>query len=121
VITMNFISGLPKSESKDVIMIIIDKFIKYCHLIALTHPFTTTTMVEKFLDTIHKLHGVPLKIITDRDPVFTSTFWKELMGRLEIKLNFSIAYHPQTDGQSERLNQFVEIYLRCMVFQCPKK
>jgi transposase InsO family protein len=117
---MDFICGLPKSEERDVIMVIIDKFTKYCHLIALTHPFTALAVADSFLSTFHKLHGLPLKIIIDRDPIFRSNFWKELMGKLEIKLKFTTAYHPQTDGQSERLNQCVETYLRCMIFQSPK-
>jgi transposase InsO family protein len=56
-------------------------------------------------------------IVTNQDPLFTSTFWQELMKKLGITLNFSTTYHPQTDGQSERLNQCVECYLRCMVFE----
>jgi hypothetical protein len=102
-------------------MVVIDKFIKYYHLMALSHSFSAATVAVVFLNSIHKLHGPPTKIITDRDPIFTSNFWKELMGKLEIKLNFTTAYHPQSDGQSERLNQCVESYLRCMVFQCPRK
>jgi Integrase core domain/Integrase zinc binding domain len=121
VITMDFISGLPKSEGRDVLMVVIDKLTKYCHLIALIHPFSAVTVAEKILDTAHKLHGLPVKIITDRDPIFRSNFWKELMGRLGIKLNFSTSYHPQTDKQSEKLNQCIETYLRCMVFNNPKK
>jgi hypothetical protein len=118
---MDFISGLPKSEGRDVLMVVIDKLTKYYHLIALMHPFSDVTVPEKFLDTTHKLHGLPVKIITDRDPIFRSNFWKELMGRLGIKLNFSTSYHPQTDEQSEKLNQCIETYLRCMVFNNPKK
>jgi Integrase core domain len=93
VIIMDFICGLPKSEGKNVIMIVIDKFTKYYHLIGLTHPFTTATVADNFFQTVHRLYGVPAKIITDRDPIFTSTFWKDLMGKLSIKLNFTTAYH----------------------------
>jgi RNase H-like domain found in reverse transcriptase/Reverse transcriptase (RNA-dependent DNA polymerase)/Integrase zinc binding domain/Retroviral aspartyl protease/Ty3 transposon capsid-like protein/Integrase core domain/Chromo (CHRromatin Organisation MOdifier) domain len=121
VLTMDFVCGLPRSEGKDVIMVVIDKFIKYCHLIALTHPLSATTVAECFLNTVYKLHGLPSKIITDRDPIFTSHFWKDLMQRIGIKLNYSTSYHPQTDGQSEKLNQCIETYLRCMVSQSPKK
>jgi Integrase zinc binding domain/Integrase core domain len=121
VITMDFVCGIPKSEGKDVILVIIDKFTKYCHLIALSHPFNASVVAEQFLNTVYKLHGLPHKIITDRDPLFTSHFWKDLMGKLGIQLDYSIAYHPQTDGQTERFNQCIESYLRCMVFQQPKK
>jgi hypothetical protein len=120
VITMDFVTGLPKSQGKDVLMVIIDKLIKYCHLIALTHPFKAFDIAQIFLDHIYKLQGMPVKIITDRDPLFTSTFWKEMMGKLRVKLNYSTSYHPQTDGQSKRLNQCVENYLRCMVCEQPK-
>jgi Integrase core domain/Chromo (CHRromatin Organisation MOdifier) domain len=120
VLSMNFICGLPRSSGKDVLLVIIDKFTKYCHLIPLSHPFKAIDVAQYFLDNIYKLHGLPSKIITDRDPLFTSNFWKELMKRLEVQLNFSTAYHPQTDGQTERLNQCIEAYLRCMVFQKPK-
>jgi Integrase core domain/Integrase zinc binding domain len=98
IITIDFVCGLPRSEGKDVILVIIDKLIKYCHLVALSHPFKATTVAEIFLDTVYKLHGLPQKIVTDRDPVFINHFWKELMERLGIKLNFFTAYHPQTDG-----------------------
>jgi DMSO/TMAO reductase YedYZ molybdopterin-dependent catalytic subunit len=72
---MDFICGLSRSEGVDVIMVIIDKLTKYCHLIALSHPFKAT-VAEKFLNTLYKLHGLPLRIITDRDPIFTSVFGK---------------------------------------------
>jgi Integrase zinc binding domain len=121
IITMDFVCGLPKSEGKEIILVVIDKLIKYCHLLALSHPFKALQVVELFLDTIYKLHGLPQKIVINGDPIFTSQFRRELMSRLDIKLNFSTAYHPQTDRQSERLNQCVEMYLRCMVFEHPKK
>jgi Integrase zinc binding domain/Integrase core domain len=117
VIIMDFLTGLPKSYGKDVLMVIIDKFTKYCHLVTLKHPFKASEIAQVFLDCVYKLHGLLVKIITDRDPVFTSVFWKELMGNLGVKLNFSTSYHPQIDGQSERLNQCV---VRCVIFQQPK-
>jgi Integrase zinc binding domain/RNase H-like domain found in reverse transcriptase/Integrase core domain len=120
VITMEFVMGLPRSGGKGTLLVVIDKFTKYYHLITLAHPFKASDVAQLFLDSIYRLHGLLMKIITDRDPVFTSVFWKEIMGKLGIKLNFSTAYHPQTDGQSERLNQCIENYLRCMVFQTPK-
>jgi Integrase core domain len=86
VITMDFISGLPKSKGKDVLMVIIDKLTKYCHLVALSHPFKASDIAQVFLDNIYKLHGLPAKIITDRDPVFTSVFWKEIMNKLGVTI-----------------------------------
>jgi hypothetical protein len=67
--------------------VVIDKLTKYCHLIALTHPFSVVTVAEKFLETLHKLHGLSVRIITDRCPVFTSHFWKEIMNGLGVKLS----------------------------------
>jgi HKD family nuclease len=98
---MDFICDLPRCNGKDVLLAVIDKFTKYCHLISLSHPFKAVDVAQQFLDNIYKLHGLPSKIITDRDPLFTSKVWKELMKMLEVQLNFSMAYHPQTDRQTE--------------------
>jgi transposase InsO family protein len=104
-----------------VLLVVMDKFIKYCHLLTLTHPFKARDMAQEYLDSVYKLHGLPNQIITDGDPLFTSTFWQELLQKLGVKLHFSIAYHPQSDGQSERLNQLIKGYLRYMVFSNPKE
>ncbi|KAJ3704209.1 hypothetical protein LUZ61_007914 [Rhynchospora tenuis] len=120
-ISMDFISGLPKSEGKEVIFVIVDRLTKYAHFLSLSHPYKASTVAQLFLDTVYKLHGLPVNIISDRDPLFTSNFWKELMGKLGVKLNFSTAYHPQRDGQTERVNQCVEGYLRCMVYDKQKQ
>jgi hypothetical protein len=71
---MNFVSGLPKSKDKDVLMVIIDKLTKYYHLVALSHPFKAFEIAQVFLDNIYKLRGLPTKIITDRDPIFINIF-----------------------------------------------
>ena len=73
---------------------------------------TVEGCVKLFRENIWKLHGLPSSIISDRDPVFTSKFWAELMGRLNVQLRKSTALHPQTDGQTERVNQSLEQYLR---------
>lgn len=78
-------------------------------------------LLKFFFDVIYKLHGLPVNIITDRDRIFTSSFWKELFSLMGTNLAFSSAYHPQTDGQTERLNQCLEHYLRCMVHDNPKQ
>jgi len=114
-ITMDFIEGLPKSNGKEVILVVV------AHFIPLSHPYTAHSVATAFLDNIFKLHGPPISIVTDRDRIFTSTLWQKVFKSLNIKLKLSTAYHPQTDGQSERVNQCLESYLRCMVFQEPKK
>lgn len=121
VITMNFIEGLQVSHSYNCIMVIVDKFSKYAHFLPLSHPFTAYKVAMLFMEHIFKLHGLPESIVSDRDKVFTSTLWKELFRLAGTTLQMSSAYHPQTDGQTERVNQCLEGYLRCFVHSCPNK
>lgn len=120
-ISLDFIEGLPKSKSYDTILVVIDKLTKYAHFICLPHPYTAALVAQVFLHHIYKLHGMSSIIISDRDRVFTSAFWQELFKLTDTTLNMSLAYHPQTDGQTEHLNQCLETYLRCMVHACPSK
>jgi hypothetical protein len=69
-VTMDFIEDLPKSNGHDTILVVVDKLTKYAHFIPLSHPFTTRTIVQLFIDNVFKLHGLPLVIITDRDMIF---------------------------------------------------
>jgi hypothetical protein len=111
-ISMDFITGLPKSEGKEVIMVVVDRFTKYSHFIPLSHPYRAADVAQSFLDHVYKLHGLPSSLITDRDPIFTSRFWKELMNKLNIRLNMSSAYHPQTDGQTGNYFDAIGIFHR---------
>uniref|UniRef100_A0A8R7V9Y7 Integrase catalytic domain-containing protein n=1 Tax=Triticum urartu TaxID=4572 RepID=A0A8R7V9Y7_TRIUA len=107
-ISMDFVEGLPLSENK--------RFTKYPHFIAMKHPITVQSVARAFSDTVFKLHGMPLVIVTDRDKIFTSHLWQKLFKSLKIKLHMSTSYHPQSYGQTERVNQCLENYLRCMCF-----
>ena len=72
---MDFITGLPKSEEKSVIMVVVDILTKYAHFCALSHPFKANIVSTAFMETIQKLHGNPKIIVSDRDPIFTGNFW----------------------------------------------
>lgn len=119
VITMDFIEGLPTSSSYNCILVVVDKFSKYSHFIKLTHPFTALKVAKLFMENIYKLHGMPLAIVSDRDRIFTSNLWQELFKLSGTQLRMSSAYHPQSDGQTERVNQSVEAFLRCFIHSCP--
>ena len=111
-ISMDFITQLPKSEGCSTVWVIIDRFTKMVHFISIKDGKKTAEGCAKlFLQNIWKLHGLPSSIISDRDPVFIGEFWAKLMGRLDVRLRKSTTFHPQTDGQTERVNQSLEQYL----------
>ncbi|WVZ58542.1 LOW QUALITY PROTEIN: hypothetical protein U9M48_008808 [Paspalum notatum var. saurae] len=119
-IAMDFVEGFPKVGGKSVILTVVDRFSKYGHFIALGHPYSASSVARAFFDIIVRLHGLPCSIISDRDPVFTSNFWIELLNLTGIKLKMSSAFHPQTDGQSEVTNRTIVIYLRCLAVDRPR-
>lgn len=116
---MDFVEQLSKSQGKDTILVVICRLKKYDHFIALQHPFIVVAVAKTFLDTIFKLHGLPVIIIANRDKIFTTIFLKELFKAMGTKLAYSSSYHPQYDGQSKILNQSLECYLRYLSFQYP--
>lgn len=78
-------------------------------------------MAKEFLNHIYKLHGMPSVLVSDRDRIFTSSLWQQLFKLAGVELRMSTSYHPQSDGQTERLNQTMETFLRCFVNACPSK
>ena len=116
-ISMDFIESLSKSEGKDTILVVVDRLTKYIHFIPLTHLYSAQNVARSFLDAVYKLHGMPEGIISNRDKIFTSQVWQDLFRLMGVKLHLSTAYHPQIDGQTERVNRCLEIYLCCLCFQ----
>jgi transposase InsO family protein len=102
-------------------MVVIDKVSKIAHFIPINSTFKAINIAEIFMKEIFRLHGIPKMVISDRDVKFTSSFWKELFAGLNINLNFSTSYDPQTDGQTERTNQIVEDMLYMYVRTKPNK
>ncbi|WVZ26157.1 hypothetical protein V8G54_004701 [Vigna mungo] len=119
-IAMDFITGLPPSNGYTVIMVVIDRLSKYAHLAPLKADYTSKTVADVFINMVVKLHGFPNTIVSDRDKIFISQFWQHLFKLSGTTLNMSMAYHPQSDGQSEALNKCIEMYLRCFTFDNPK-
>ena len=112
---MDFIEGLPVSDHYTSILVVVDKFSKYSHFIKLRHPFSALQVAKLYMEHVYKLHGMPIAIVSDRHKVFTNTLWKELFKLSGTQLCMSTTYHPQSDGQTERVNQCIEAYLRCFV------
>ena len=110
---MDFITGLPKSEGKSVIMVVVDRLTKYAHFCALSHPFKASTVTNYFMETVQKLHGTPNIIVSDRDSIFIGKFWTKLFSSLGTRLAHSSSYHPPSDGQTEIVNKRLEGYLHC--------
>jgi hypothetical protein len=112
-IGMDFIVGLPRtSVGYDSIWVIVDRLTKVAHFIPVRTNDTGAKLAELYMAQIVCLHGVPKKTVSDRGSQFTSRFWQKLHEGLDTQLNFSSAYHPQTDGQIERTNQVLEDMLR---------
>jgi len=115
-VTMDFITGLPStSDGLDAILVFTDKLTKMIHLVPCATDCTAEMAALLFIREIVRLHGLPRTLVSDRDPRFTGAMYQEIVRSLGIKHSFSTAYHPETDGQTERVNQCVEDYLRAFV------
>ena len=115
-IEMDFVVGLPKTQKgHDSIWVIVDRLTKAAHFIPVRTNYSVEKLAKLYVENIVKLHGVPSRIVSDRGTQFISRFWKSLHKAMGTKLDFSSAYHPQTDGQTERVNQIMEDMLRACV------
>lgn len=114
-VSMDFVTQLPESEGFDAILVVVDRLTKLRHLIPCTTTTTSEDVARLYLRNVWKLHGLPKYITTDRGTQFTAKFWRQLCKHLGIEARMSTAFHPETDGQTERFNAVMEQYLRSYV------
>ena len=113
--TVDFIMKLPIVAEKDMILVICDRLSKMTHFVATTEGTSVEGLARLLWDNVWKLHGLPESIVSDRGPQFAAELTKELNRMLGIKIKLSMAFHPQTDGQTERMNQELEQYLQFFI------
>ncbi|XP_068304167.1 uncharacterized protein [Pyrus communis] len=110
---MDFVYGLSRAQSRlDGIWVIVDQLTKTAHFLPVRHTYSLEKLAKLFINNIVRLHGVPISIISDRDPQFTFRFWRAFNAVMDTQLLFSTAYHPQTDGRSKRTIQTLDDMLR---------
>ncbi|PKA63075.1 hypothetical protein AXF42_Ash007871 [Apostasia shenzhenica] len=115
-IAMDFVIGLPRSQQgRDAIWVVVDRLTKSAHFLPIKTTDTAERLAKLYVEQIIRLHGIPKVIISDRDSKFTSHFWKKVHTAFNTELKFSTAFHPQTDGQTERTIQTLEDLLRMCV------
>lgn len=112
---MDLIVDLPPSDGFDSIMVVVDRFTKQCHLAPTVKTASAETIADLFLQNVWKHHGTPRQVISDRGTQFVAKWYRRLAERLGITLSYSTAFHPRSDGQTERVNQEVEQYIRTFV------
>ncbi|KAL0550022.1 hypothetical protein IC582_014518 [Cucumis melo] len=119
-VSMDFITGLSRTlRGFTVIWVVVDRLTKSAHFVPGKSTYTASKWALLYMSEIVRLHGVPVSIVSDRDARFTSKFWKGLQTAMGTRLDFSTAFHPQTDGQTERLNQVLEDMLRACALEFP--
>src|SRR3989337_1145002 len=114
-LSMDFITGLPLSDNYNAILVVVDRLTKMAHFIPCRDDTTSVELAELYHKNVWKAHGIPKSIVSDRGQLFISSFWKDLTARLKIESRLSTAFHPETDGQTERTNAILEQYLRAYV------
>ncbi|CAH9116233.1 unnamed protein product [Cuscuta epithymum] len=117
-VTMDFVVGLPRTVNNyDAVWVVVDRLTKSAHFLPINITYPLERLAKLYTEEIVRLHGVPISIVSDRDPRFTSRFWPKFQASLGTKLKFSTAFHPQTDGQSERVIQILEDMLRACALE----
>ena len=112
-ITLDFVIGLPRTRRQhDAIWVIVDRLTKSTHFLPVNNDDPLDKLAQLYVEEIVRLHGVPISVVSGRDPRFTSRFWSSLQDAMGTRLHFSTAFHPHTDGQSERTIQTLEDMLR---------
>lgn len=114
---MDFVTGLPCSEGNTTVLTVVDRFSKMAHFIALPKLPSAKETAEVMMNQVFRIHGFPRDIVSDRGPQFVSRFWKEFCRLLGATVSLTSGYHPESNGQTERLNQELETCLRCLVSQ----
>ena len=115
---MDFVVGLPRTFRKhDAVWVVVDRLTKSAHFLPMQQGDSLDKLARLYVAEIVRLHGVPISIVSDRDPRFTSRFWESLQKAMGTRLRFSTAFHPQTDGQSERTIQTLEDMMRASVLE----
>src|SRR3954470_12396197 len=115
-VVMDFITGFPRSQyGNNVVFVVIDRFSKVAHFLPVRENITASQLAHLYIARIVTLHGIPLEISSDRGSLFTSRYWKSFMEAFGTRLNLSTAYHPQSQGQVQRVNQVLEDMLRACV------
>ena len=118
---VDFITKLPLAQGYDSILVVVDQFTKMAYFVPTTEKTTAESLARLFRDNVWRLHRLPKSIISDRGPQFVAGLMKELNGLLEIETKLSMAFHPQTNGQTERMNQELEQYLRMFIDHCQEQ
>lgn len=113
-IAIDFVTGLPASRGMTTILTIIDRFSKACHLIPLRKLPSAFQTAQLLVKHVFRLHGIPQEILSDRGPQFSSQVWRHFCSALGAKSSLTSGYHPQSNGQVERMNQELEATLRCL-------
>ena len=115
---MDFVTWLLRTRRQhDSMWVIVDRLTKSTHFLLVSNDDPLDKLAQLYMEEIVRLHGVPISIVSDRDPRFTSRFWSSLQDAMGTRLHSSTAFHPQTDGQSERIIQMLDDMLRACVIE----